>query len=93
MYAGGDPWDRIWSRRNRVERAPPVPTDTVLAHMWFNMAGANGEARARTQRERLERYMTREDIKRATDYARRCVESGYRECGSGQHADSPAPSR
>ncbi len=63
MYVGGDPWDQLWlGGQASVELAPTVPTDTVLAHMWFNMAGANGDARARSERERLERYMTQEDI-------------------------------
>ncbi|MDE2772197.1 MAG: tetratricopeptide repeat protein [Gemmatimonadota bacterium] len=58
-----------------------VPADLVLAHMWSNLAVANGDGRARRIRERLEWRMTPEDISRATDLARLCFASGYRECG------------
>ena len=58
-----------------------VPRDFVLAHMWFNVAVANGDGQARRVRERLEWRMTPEDIGRATDLARLCFASSYRECG------------
>ena len=58
-----------------------VPADLVLAHMWFNVAGANGDEQARGIRERLEWRMTPEDISRATDLARLCFASSYKECG------------
>ena len=36
-----------------------VLKDSVLAHMWFNIAGANGNEAAREGRDNLERDMTR----------------------------------
>lgn len=52
----------------------------VLAHMWFNIALANGNAIAARGREALEAGMTAQQIDRAVELARRCVGSGYQEC-------------
>ena len=57
-----------------------VLKDSVLAHMWFNIAGANGEEEARELRDNLERDMTRAEISRATELARTCMASDYRDC-------------
>ena len=52
-----------------------VLKDSVLAHMWFNIAGANGNEAARKGRDNLERDMTRDEITRATELARACMAS------------------
>ena len=57
-----------------------VLKDSVLAHMWLNIAGANGHARARKLRDSLERDMTRAEISRATELARACMTSDYQDC-------------
>ena len=57
-----------------------VLKDSVLAHMWFNIAGANGNERARTARDALEEDLTRAEIRRATELARACVDTGYEAC-------------
>ena len=54
--------------------------DSVLAHMWFNIAGANGNARARKLRNSFEREMTRAEVSRATELARVCMASDYQDC-------------
>ena len=54
--------------------------DSVLAHMWFNIAGANGHERSRELRDDLERDMTRAEISRATELARTCMASDYQDC-------------
>ena len=64
MYAGG------WG----------VLKDDVLAHMWLNIAGANGHEAARERRDNLERDMTRAEISRATELARECMLSVYQDC-------------
>ena len=46
-----------------------VLKDSVLAHMWSNIAGANGNASARKLRDSLERDMTRAEVSRATELA------------------------
>ena len=57
-----------------------VLRDVVLAHMWFNIAGANGNEAAGEARDMLERDMTRAQIRRATELARSCMASNYRNC-------------
>ena len=57
-----------------------VLKDSVLAHMWSNIAGANGNASARELRDSLERDMTRAEISRATELARACMASDYQDC-------------
>ena len=54
--------------------------DSVLAHMWFNIAGANGNASARELLDIFERDMTRAEIRRATELARACMTSDYQDC-------------
>ena len=58
-----------------------VLKDSVLAHMWFNIAGANGNEEARRRRDNLEPDMTGAQISRATELARACMDSGYQVCG------------
>ena len=57
-----------------------VLEDSVLAHMWFSIAGANGYKSAREERYSLERDMTRAEISRATELARECMGSVYQDC-------------
>ena len=57
-----------------------VLKDSVLAHMWSNIAGANGDEAARKQRDNLEDDMTRAEISRATELARTCMTSEYKDC-------------
>ena len=54
MYANGD----------------GVLKDSVLAHMWANIATANGQETATEMRDVVERDMTRAEIDRATELAR-----------------------
>ena len=58
-----------------------VLRDLDLAHMWFNIAGANGDWAAKIMRDSLERDMTPAEIGRATELARECMVSDYRNCG------------
>ena len=58
-----------------------VLKDDVLAHMWLNIAGVNGNEVARERRNTLERRdMTRAEISRATELARECMDSDYQDC-------------
>ena len=57
-----------------------VLKDDVLAHMWLNIAGVNGNEVAREKRDNLERVMTRAEISRATELARECMVSDYQDC-------------
>ena len=64
----------------RYSNGEGVLKDSVLAHMWFNIAGANGNEAAREGRDNLERDMTRDEITRATELARTCMASDYQDC-------------
>ena len=64
----------------RYSNGEGVLKDSVLAHMWFNIAGANGNEAAREGRDNLERDMTRDEITRATELARACMASDYQDC-------------
>ena len=57
-----------------------VLKDSVLAHMWYNIASANGNEAARKLRDNLEDDMTRAEISRATELARTCMTSDYKDC-------------
>ena len=57
-----------------------LPYD-VLAHMWSNIAGANGNALGSENRGKLDQRMTREQIAEAQALARRCMASNYQDCG------------
>ena len=57
-----------------------VLKDDVLAHMWWNIAGVNGDEDARESRDRLKRDMTRAEISRAIELARECMDSDYQNC-------------
>ena len=54
--------------------------DSVLAHMWSNIASANGAEGGRELRDILERDMTRAEISRATELARTRMASDYQDC-------------
>ena len=57
-----------------------VLKDATLAHMWLNIAGANGSEIAREWRDTIEDDMTATQIARATELARTCMDSGYENC-------------
>jgi len=58
-----------------------VLQDAVLAHMWYNIGGANGSAIGSENRGKIEQRMTREQIAEAQAFARRCMASDYQDCG------------
>ena len=57
-----------------------VREDLVLAHMWLNIASANGDELASKTRDVLEAMMTRAQLRRATELARTCMDSDYQDC-------------
>ena len=57
-----------------------VLKDATLAHMWHNIAGANGSEIAREWRDTIEDDMTATQIARATELARTCMDSDYENC-------------
>ena len=57
-----------------------VLKDAALAHMWHNIAGANGSEIAREWRDTIEDDMTATEIARATELAPTCMDSDYENC-------------
>ena len=58
-----------------------VPQDFVMAHMWFNIAAANGDDVGKDMRDFMAEEMTSEDISKAQAMARKCMETNYKDCG------------
>ena len=58
-----------------------VLQDNITAHMWYNIASANGHEKAGERRDERAGLMTAEDISKATAMARECTNSGYKKCG------------
>ena len=58
-----------------------VLQDNVTAHMWYNIASANGFGLAGEWRDKLAGLMTPDAIEKATAMARECMASGYKNCG------------
>jgi len=47
-----------------------VPQDYVLAHMWFNLSGSNGDKDAVKNRNIVEKEMSPSQIEKAQEMAR-----------------------
>jgi len=52
-----------------------------MAHMWYNIASANGHEKAGGYRDELAGLMPPEDMSKAQAMARECINSGYTKCG------------
>ena len=57
-----------------------VLQDNVYAHMWANIAAANGAENAGEARDELAKEMTPADISDAQRLARECVARNYKNC-------------
>ena len=65
----------------RYENGEGVLQDNVRAHMWFNIAAANGYEKAGEWRDKTAAKMTSADISKAQSMARECMSSKYKNCG------------
>jgi len=54
--------------------------DPVRAHMWFNIASANGYPNAMESRERLASGMAEAEVTRAQARAKTCVDQDFSNC-------------
>ena len=59
---------------------PDVLTDFVYAHMWFNIASANGYKEGAKIRVRFEKDMTLSQIAKAQELAGQCMKKEYKDC-------------
>ena len=57
-----------------------VIQDHVYAHMWFNIASANGLEKARENRDLVANKLTPNQMADAQKLARECVKKDYRNC-------------
>ena len=58
-----------------------VLQDYVMAHMWTNIASANGDWFAAKMRYAVATMLTGEQIAEATKMASECIVSDYQNCG------------
>jgi TPR repeat protein len=65
-----------WMYRN----GQGVPQDDIAAHMWFNIAAANGKHTTTENRDFVAKGLSSADIMEAQKRAKRCFESGYKDC-------------
>jgi hypothetical protein len=57
-----------------------VPQDNVYAHMWLNLAAADGKENASKARDIVAKAMTTADISKAQSLARECLKKNYKVC-------------
>lgn len=57
-----------------------VTQNNVQAHVWFNIASANGSESAAEGRNRVAALMTPQQIAEAQTRAQRCLDSNYTDC-------------
>jgi TPR repeat protein len=58
-----------------------VALDYSMAHMWYSLAASKGNQDGLWGRAIIIKKMTQEDISKAQAMARKCMNSGYQECG------------
>ena len=56
--------------------------DYIKAHMWFNIAAAQGNRTARDYRDRIAKRMMPKDISTAQRLARSCLSRNYIGCNA-----------
>ncbi len=57
-----------------------IKKNIVKAHMWLNLASAQGNDGSRTSRDAIAKYMTPQEIRTANQLAKKCLESRYKQC-------------
>ena len=57
-----------------------VIQDDVYAHMWWNIAAANGNFFAQKNRDEVTKSMTSSQLEEAQKLARECVAKDYKGC-------------
>ena len=82
-------WKPLAEQRNAVAQknlsvmyafGKGVPKDYVYAHMWGNLAAANGNELGGMLRDDYERKMTPADISAAKKFSGECVRKKYKGC-------------
>ena len=76
----GDPAGQF-GLASSLENGMGVVQDSVRAHMWYNIASANGYKYAADSRDRVALTMTQQAVEKAQSMAQECISSSYRNCG------------
>ena len=58
-----------------------VVQDFILAYLWFDLAGVNGNKDGFKNRDVIAQKMSEDDIAKAQALAEKCLESAYQDCG------------
>jgi len=58
-----------------------VPQDNLTAHMWSNLAFKGGLIEAGPRRDFIAEEMTQDELAKAQDMAKKCMDSQYQSCG------------
>jgi len=66
-----------------------TPQDYYAAHIWLNIAGANGYAKAHALRDLLSKKMHPSDVIEAQRRANECFDSHYAKCDWGEDDEAP----
>jgi len=57
-----------------------VTQDFVHAYMWFNIAAQNGDEKAKTRKNNLEKEMMPSQLEESKNLTRECVRKDYKGC-------------
>ena len=63
------------------QKGTGVLQNNILAHMWYNIAAANGAEKSGEWRDKIASKMTPASIAEAQSMARECMSSNYKNCG------------
>ena len=58
-----------------------VLQNNIRAHVWYNIASANGHKKTAKWRDETTAKMTSADISEAQKMAKECMDSNYQNCG------------
>ena len=69
-----------WVLANKYKEGMGILQDHISAHMWFNIASANGYLDGAFDRNEIEKKMSPSDISEARRRAKVCMNSNYQDC-------------
>jgi len=76
----GNAWGQVHVGMSYLEGRWGVLQDTISAHMWFNIAAANGNTKAAGNRDVAAGKLSSSGVEEAQKRAKRCMSSGYKDC-------------
>ena len=64
----------------KYDNGEGVLQDSVYAHIWYNIASANGDKLGAEYRDLIAKNMTPSQIEKAQELARQCMKKEYKDC-------------